>query len=228
MQNSQGGFTVPLLLVILVVILGGGAYFYNKNVTTVTDIKQGNEIESSDEQVSSSHTTEVSSEQKSNSTDSFITRTSATKNEVASITKVNTDFSDTISNVLRKEDNVECSFSTSKANPYDGNNMYTYMGNLFISQDKFRVDRNTSSANIKLESHSLFDGRYLYSWSNSGLQLKVDANKYFPSVSRKVGNETLLDPIDTTRVYSFTCKTFSDSGKTFLPDSTIKFIELSK
>lgn len=136
----------------------------------------------------------------------------------------------TISDLLNSGvNNKKCSFSTSIANPYDGNKMFTYSGNVYVSDNMVRIDHDSpvSDSNVNdLSSHVIFDGRYSYTWSNS-MQLKVDVTKYFPSVRVDKDNEKFLDPIDVSRQYSFNCEKYTDKS-VFIPPSDLNFTELVK
>lgn len=220
-------FTVVAVMILLTLV-GGGYWAYDQLVVDRQQLQSNTSILDTNQQEQDA-TSQTSTNTPKRAANSASETTPPKYNPDTQIPKESTA---TISNLMKGEDdNRRCTFTASLPSPYDGNKIYTYSGDIYISGEKVRIDHNNALPQINgisTERHMIFDGTYFFVWSKN-FQWKVNIRTFFPTVSRKVDNDRLLDPIDLTRVYTFTCTPLSlDETGIFSPPADIVFQELSK
>ena len=127
-------------------------------------------------------------------------------------------FNGSVNELIARGGDYECTFSHSTDAAYS-------TGTVFVSGKKMRGDFNSTTklaANIKMESHMISDGEFLYNWSSAmptGFKMAIAESSNATSTA---GSQAL----DYNQKLDYDCKAWTADASKFVIPAEIKFTTL--
>lgn len=127
-------------------------------------------------------------------------------------------FNGSVNDLIARGGDYECSFTHST-------DVSDSTGTVFISGKKMRGDFNSTTklaANIKMESHMISDGEFMYNWSSAmptGFKVAITKNESSTSTSGSQG-------LDYNQKLDYDCKAWMVDASKFVVPTEIKFTTL--